>query len=61
MFKYVFMQGEELCFDYGDPGGGIPRPFVGQDLEPGAENHRTPCACKANLCRRYLPFVADLF
>eukprot|EP00088_Acartia_fossae_P071171 TRINITY_DN9713_c0_g1_i1.p1 TRINITY_DN9713_c0_g1~~TRINITY_DN9713_c0_g1_i1.p1 ORF type:complete len:284 (-),score=29.46 TRINITY_DN9713_c0_g1_i1:41-892(-) len=74
MFTNRFVpKGEELCFDYGDPGGS--RIFENtRSLTSGPEGiesrsptssvddieSRTPCECRSAKCRLFLPFDKDL-
>jgi hypothetical protein len=55
------MQGEELCFDYGDPSGLGGSSQSSQDVPENQEEERTPCVCRAQRCKKYLPYVANLF
>jgi len=62
------LQGEELCFDYGDPGQ------TGYSTEPSStstspadlpddsnhSNQRSKCLCRSPVCRQFLPFDKDL-
>jgi len=67
------LQGEELCFDYGDPGGQArllgsqPTPAKTTSIRSpngetneGEEEARTRCECGSGACHGYLPFNKQL-
>ena len=51
-------EGEELCFDYGDPGRG--EGGGGGEGGEGVEEGRTKCVCGSDQCKGFLPFDPDL-
>jgi len=54
-------QGEELCFDYGDPGsGGEHNQLIEQNIDNEQLKRRTRCYCGSIQCRGYLPFDQEL-
>jgi len=53
-------QGEELCFDYGDPGRSAHIEFTVTKIENEQLKTRTRCHCHSIQCRGYLPFDQEL-
>jgi len=63
--RYI-QEGEELCFDYGNPGrskildSNLPSTSNSSDQQISDSVCRSPCYCGAKWCSTFLPFEVDM-